>query len=148
MRFVKTNMLAAAALAAAMLFPAANPAAAADDPAVLAADRDFAQAATKSDAAALGKLLDPERDAAPHRLRRWHQRPHLLQRGVGRDAALDAGNGRAGLVLDEARQCIARALRLDPGMRISNLKDRLGGRFPPVHFVRFVDGLRRAGLPE
>jgi len=58
-----------------------------------------------------------------------------------------ASNALAGH-LEEARQCIARALRLDPGMRISNLKDRLGGRFPPVHFVRFVDGLRRAGLPE
>jgi hypothetical protein len=58
-----------------------------------------------------------------------------------------ASNALAGR-LDEARQCMARALRLDPGMRVSNLKDRLGGRFPPVHFVRFVDGLRRAGLPE
>jgi TolB-like protein len=50
--------------------------------------------------------------------------------------------------LDEARRCIARALRLDPGMRISNLKDRLASSFPPAHLGRFVDGLRRAGLPE
>ena len=56
-------------------------------------------------------------------------------------------NALAGRV-DEARRCIARALQLDPGMRISNLKDRLASSFPPAHLGRFVDGLRRAGMPE
>jgi hypothetical protein len=60
MRLRRTNMLAAAALSAAMLFSGARPAAAADDSAVLAADRDFMQATFKSDAAALGKLLDAD----------------------------------------------------------------------------------------
>ena len=50
--------------------------------------------------------------------------------------------------LGEARQCIARALRLDPGMRISNLKDRLASSFPAAHLGTFIEGLRRAGLPE
>src|ERR1700722_8524978 len=60
MRLLRTNVFVSAALAAAMLFSAAGWAAAADDPAVLAADRDFMQAAAKSDAAALGKLLDAD----------------------------------------------------------------------------------------
>lgn len=59
MKVLRRNVLAAAALSAAMLCFTAGPAAA-DDPAVLAADRDFAEAAAKSDAAALGKLLDAD----------------------------------------------------------------------------------------
>jgi uncharacterized protein DUF4440 len=54
------SLLVAAALAAAMLCPGARPAAAADDPAVVKADQDFVAAATKSDSAALGKLLDAD----------------------------------------------------------------------------------------
>src|SRR5437879_5703723 len=64
MKVLRKKVLAAAALSAAMILfmlgPGARPAAAADDPAVLAADRDFVQAAAKSDAAALGKLLDTD----------------------------------------------------------------------------------------
>ena len=58
MRFVKKDVLAAAVLCASIFLPVAKPAVAADDPAVLAADWDFAQAAGKADSAALGKLLD------------------------------------------------------------------------------------------
>jgi hypothetical protein len=54
------NGLAVATLCTAMLLAAARPVAAVDDPAVLAADQDFVQAAAKSDAAALGKLLDTD----------------------------------------------------------------------------------------
>ena len=60
MKTLHRNALAVAALSAAMLLTAARPAAAADDPAVLAADRLSCQAAAKSDAAALGKLLDAD----------------------------------------------------------------------------------------
>jgi hypothetical protein len=60
MRLLYSNLLASAALCAAMLFPAAKPAPAADDPGALAADWDFAQAAAKADSAALGKVLDTE----------------------------------------------------------------------------------------
>jgi hypothetical protein len=64
MRLLRTDLLVSVALTSAMLLAifgsAAKPAAAADDPAALAADRDFVQAAAKSDAAALGKLLDAD----------------------------------------------------------------------------------------
>ena len=60
MKVLRRNLLTAAALSAAMLFAISRPAAAADDPAALAADKDFVQAASKSDATALGKLLDSD----------------------------------------------------------------------------------------
>ena len=60
MKMLRRILFAAAALAAAMLWAGARPAAAADDPAVLKADRDFVAAAAKSDAAALDKLLDTD----------------------------------------------------------------------------------------
>jgi hypothetical protein len=60
MKTVHRNALAVAALSAAMLLSAARPAAAADDPSLLAADQNFAQAVAKPDAAALGKLLDSD----------------------------------------------------------------------------------------
>lgn len=60
MRILRRHALALAALSAAMLLPAARPVAAADDPAVLAADQNFVKAVTTSDPAALGKLLDPD----------------------------------------------------------------------------------------
>ena len=59
MKTLHRNVLAVAALSAAMLLAAAKPAAA-DDPAVLAADQTFVLAAAKSDAPALGKLLDSD----------------------------------------------------------------------------------------
>jgi hypothetical protein len=49
--------------------------------------------------------------------------------------------------MDEAQRFVARALQLDPEMRISNLKDRIGP-FRPKDFATYVDALRRAGLPE
>jgi TolB-like protein/Tfp pilus assembly protein PilF len=49
--------------------------------------------------------------------------------------------------LDEARQALARALRLDPGLRLSNLKDRVGP-YRPQDLARFAEGMRLAGLPE
>jgi hypothetical protein len=58
MKTLHRNVLAVAALSAATLLTAARPAAAADDPAVLAADRDFVTAITKSDSSALAKLVD------------------------------------------------------------------------------------------
>jgi TolB-like protein len=49
--------------------------------------------------------------------------------------------------LEEAREAIARARQLDPDLRISNLKDRLGP-FRPEDLAKYVEGLRKAGLPE
>lgn len=60
MKVPSRNVLVTAALSTAMLLSTGRPGAAADDPAVLAADRDFTEAAAKSDKAALGKLLDAD----------------------------------------------------------------------------------------
>jgi tetratricopeptide (TPR) repeat protein len=57
-----------------------------------------------------------------------------------------ASNARAGR-MDEARAFLARARQLDPEMRISNLKDRIGS-FQPEDFTNYIDALRQAGLPE
>lgn len=62
---------------------------------------------------------------------------------VGIVAASHALAGRA----DEARRAMDHLRELDPGLRISNLRDWL-----PIHrpedLATFADGLRKAGLPE
>jgi tetratricopeptide (TPR) repeat protein len=58
-------------------------------------------------------------------------------------AASNALSGR----LEEAQKAMARGRALDPGMRISNLKDRVGP-WHPEDFARYVQALRLAGLPE
>src|SRR5215831_13395603 len=50
--------------------------------------------------------------------------------------------------LEEARKAVARALELDPDMRLSNLKDRIGIFRRPEDYAKYADALRRAGLPE
>lgn len=60
MNILRRNVLVTAALGAAMFFAGVKLAAAADDAAMLAADQNFVQAATKSDGAALGKLVDSD----------------------------------------------------------------------------------------
>jgi hypothetical protein len=49
--------------------------------------------------------------------------------------------------LEEARAAVDRLLELDPALRISNLKDRISP-LRPEDFAKYVDGLRKAGLPE
>jgi hypothetical protein len=49
--------------------------------------------------------------------------------------------------LDQARGYIARALELDPELRISNLKNRFGP-MRPEDFAKYVEALRKVGLPE
>jgi tetratricopeptide (TPR) repeat protein len=58
-------------------------------------------------------------------------------------AASHALAGRA----DEARRAMQHLRQLDPALRISNLKDWLPIQ-RPKHLATFVEGLRRAGLPE
>jgi hypothetical protein len=60
MKLLCANLLAAGALCAAVLVAAPKNATAQDDPAVQAADRDFAAAVSKSDKAELGNLLDAD----------------------------------------------------------------------------------------
>jgi TolB-like protein len=59
-------------------------------------------------------------------------------------AASDALVGRP----DEARNAIARALALDPEMRLSNLDDRIGKFGRAEDHKKYVEALRLAGLPE
>ena len=70
------------------------------------------------------------------------KQPHFL--GAIRVAA--ASNALAGRP-DQARKFIDRALRLDPGLRLSNLKDRIGAH-RPEDFDKWAEALRKAGLPE
>jgi TolB-like protein len=58
-------------------------------------------------------------------------------------AASSALSGRP----DEAKKALARVRRLDPALRLSNLKDRVGP-YRPEDFARFAQGMRLAGLPE
>jgi TolB-like protein len=49
--------------------------------------------------------------------------------------------------IEQARDAIEHARKLDPNLHISNLKDRIGP-FRPDDFLRYETGLRLAGLPE
>jgi adenylate cyclase len=59
-------------------------------------------------------------------------------------AAAYAASGR----LDEARRAMAEFVRARPTMRLSNLNEEFGPFRRPGDIERFLDGLRRAGLPE
>ena len=73
----------------------------------------------------------------------FRERPNILAT-LRVSAVSNALAGR----LEEARSAVARALELDPEMRISNLKDRLGAFGRPEDYVKYADALRQAGLPE
>jgi hypothetical protein len=49
--------------------------------------------------------------------------------------------------IDEARRIVFRLRQIDPGLRVSNLKDLLAF-LKPNDYAKWEDGLRRAGLPE
>ncbi|TIS15409.1 MAG: hypothetical protein E5X09_02770 [Mesorhizobium sp.] len=57
-----------------------------------------------------------------------------------------ASNAMAGR-LDAASRHIARSLELDPQLKLSNLKHRVG-QIRPEYFAKYVEALRLAGLPE
>jgi TolB-like protein/Tfp pilus assembly protein PilF len=50
--------------------------------------------------------------------------------------------------LREARNAMARMCRLDPDLRVSNMKDRLPALRRPEDLARYAEGLRKAGLPK
>ena len=50
--------------------------------------------------------------------------------------------------LEGARKAIARMRQFDPDLRISNLRDRVPALRRPEDFARYVEGLRKAGVPE
>jgi hypothetical protein len=57
-----------------------------------------------------------------------------------------ASHASAGRIL-EAQKAMARVRQLDPELRVSKLTDVVPFR-QPGDFDRYVDGLRKAGLPE
>jgi TolB-like protein len=71
------------------------------------------------------------------------ERPNIL--ATLRIAA--ASNAFAGR-LEEARTAVARALELDPTMRLSNLKERIGTFRRAQDYEKYAEALRRAGLPD
>jgi adenylate cyclase len=50
--------------------------------------------------------------------------------------------------LEQAQKALARLRQLDPALRVSNLRDRLGPYRRPEDLARYEEGLRKAGLPE
>jgi len=82
-------------------------------------------------------------EAAAWAEKAFWERPNIL--ATLRIAAVS--NAFAGR-LEHARKAVARALELDPQMRISNLKDRIGIFRRPEDFAKYAEGLRIAGLPE
>src|ERR1700741_5202158 len=67
-----------------------------------------------------------------------------FQAGVRISAPSNAMAGR----LDEARETVARLQRLNPTLRVSNLKHVLGAYRRAEDLARYEEGLRKAGLPE
>ena len=61
-------------------------------------------------------------------------------------AVIAASHALAGRT-DEARRAMQHVRRLDPALRIANLKDWLPLQ-RPEDLAMFADGLRKAGLPE
>jgi TolB-like protein len=77
----------------------------------------------------------------------WAERAlRVNPRLVGPLAVAAASYAAAGRQ-DEARNAIGRLVALDPGVRFSNIKNRIGPR-PAADYVRFTEALRVAGLPE
>src|SRR5262245_47747404 len=68
-----------------------------------------------------------------------HEQPHYVA-AIRVAAACNAAAGRR----TEARRHVERALRLDPNLCISNLKDRVSTLRPDV-LAKFVAALRKAG---
>jgi len=71
-----------------------------------------------------------------------YAQPHYLT-AIRIAAASNAMAGRG----EAAHAHVERALRLDPGLRLSNLADRVG-RIRATYFTSYVAALRLAGLPE
>jgi hypothetical protein len=58
-------------------------------------------------------------------------------------AASNAQTGR----LEQAHKALARLREINPALRVSNVRDRLGP-YRPEYVARLEEGLRKAGLPE
>ncbi|MGO8921121.1 MAG: adenylate/guanylate cyclase domain-containing protein [Stellaceae bacterium] len=67
-----------------------------------------------------------------------------FQAGLRIDAASNALAGR----LERAQKAAARLHRINPALRVSNVKDVLGPYRRAEDLARYEEGLRKAGLPE
>jgi TolB-like protein/Tfp pilus assembly protein PilF len=77
----------------------------------------------------------------------WAAKAHREQPSfLGAIRNMAASNALCGH-LEQAQRALARASELDPDLRISNLKDRVGP-YRPDDFARFAEGMRLAGLRE
>jgi hypothetical protein len=70
------------------------------------------------------------------------EHPNFLP-AIRMSAASLASAGR----LAEAQKAMARMRQIDPALRVAGLKDLVPFR-RPKDFARYVEGLRRAGLPD
>ena len=82
-------------------------------------------------------------EAATWAEKAFRERPNILAT-VRIVAASNALAGR----LEKAQQAVARALELDPDMRLSNLNERIGVFGRPQDYAAYAGALRKAGLPE
>jgi tetratricopeptide (TPR) repeat protein len=67
-----------------------------------------------------------------------------FQAGLRIGAAINAMAGRP----EEAHEAVIRLQRLNPTLRVSNLKNVLGPYRRAEDLARYEEGLRRAGLPD
>ena len=63
-------------------------------------------------------------------------------------ACVGAASGALAGKLAEAQKAMARVRQLNPGLRLSNLKDALFPIRRPEDFALWAEGMRKAGLPE
>jgi len=60
---------------------------------------------------------------------------------------LAAASGALAGRIEEARKAVTKLRQIDPGLRLSNLKDVIS-YLRPQDFAKWAEGLRKAGLPE
>lgn len=75
--------------------------------------------------------------------RALHAQPRMIA-AIGIKAAACAHLGR----IDDAGECVNRFCELRPGSTIGSFKRTLGRSFSPEVLAAWVEGLRKAGLPE
>lgn len=77
----------------------------------------------------------------------WAARALLEQPDLHATLRISAANNAFAGKLSQARNAIERLRRVDPTLRVSNLRNFLGP-YRPDDLAKYEEGLRRAGLPE
>jgi TolB-like protein/Tfp pilus assembly protein PilF len=78
----------------------------------------------------------------------WAEKAFWERPDIGGTLRITAASHALAGRVEEAHKAIARALELDPHMRASNLADRIGFFRRAEDRAKYVDALRKAGLPE